>query len=292
MTITAAQVKDLRERTGLGMMDCKQALVEAKGDTETAIEILRKKAGAKVEKKAARTAADGAISIAQSGQVVAMAEINSETDFVAKEQRFQDFAQAVAERVAATEVADVAALSALPLKQGASETVEQAREALVSTMGENMTLRRFVRHTSSGTVGTYLHGRKIGVVVDMQGGTEELARDVAMHIAASRPEFLSPDDVPAELVAKEKEIFVAQAKESGKPDNIIEKMVSGRISKYLNEISLLGQPYVKDPDITVAKLLQDAGAKVKAFYRYEVGEGIEKAACDFASEVMAQVKGS
>ena len=292
MTITAAQVKDLRERTGLGMMDCKQALVEAKGDEEAAIEILRKKAGAKVEKKAARTAADGAISIAQAGKVVAMVEINSETDFVAKEDKFQNFAQAVAERVAANEVADVAALLQLPLKDGATETVEQAREALVSTMGENMAVRRLARHSVAGNVGSYLHGRKIGVVVDMEGGSEQLARDVAMHIAASRPEYLSQDDVPETMIAKEKEIFAAQAKESGKPDNIIEKMVTGRVSKYLNEISLLGQPYVKDPDTTVAKLLNDAGANVKAFYRFEVGEGIEKAACDFASEVMAQVKGS
>lgn len=294
MTITASQVKELRERTGLGMMECKQALVEANGDGDAAIEILRKKAGAKVEKKAARTAAEGVISIYLSNdkKTVSMVEVNSETDFVAKEDKFQNFANAIAERIAKSQPDNLDALTALPLMDGAAETVSQAREALVSTMGENMNIRRFLCITGSGNIGTYVHGSKIGVVVDMQGGSPELARDVAMHIAASRPEFVNKEEVPQDNIAKEKEIFIAQAKESGKPDNIIEKMVEGRVNKYLNEITLLGQPFVKDPDTTVEKLLKGANATVKRFYRYEVGEGIEKAACDFASEVMAQVKGS
>ena len=294
MTISASQVKELRERTGLGMMECKQALVEANGDDELAIEILRKKAGAKVEKKAARTAAEGVISIfvKDDRKVAGMVEVNSETDFVAKEEKFQAFAAAVAERVAEADPADIEALQQQPLRTGANETVSQAREALVSTMGENINVRRFVRLQTDGHIGSYIHGRRIGVIVELDGGDEGLARDIAMHVAASRPEFVSKGDVPEPLIAKEREIFIAQAKESGKPDDIIEKMVDGRINKYLNEISLLGQPFVKDPDITVEKLLKGDRAAVKGFYRYEVGEGIEKAACDFASEVMAQVKGS
>jgi len=294
MTISASQVKELRERTGLGMMECKQALVEAKGDDELAIEILRKRAGAKVEKKAARTAAEGIISIFVNDdrKVAGMVEVNSETDFVAKEEKFQAFAAAVAERVAKAAPADIEALRQQPLRTGANETVAKAREALVSTMGENINVRRFVRLQTDGHIGSYIHGRRIGVIVELDGGDEGLARDIAMHVAASRPEFVSKGDVPEPLIAKEREIFIAQAKESGKPDDIIEKMVDGRINKYLNEISLLGQPFVKDPDITVEKLLKGGRAAVKGFYRYEVGEGIEKAACDFASEVMAQVKGS
>ncbi len=294
MTISASQVKELRERTGLGMMECKQALVEANGDDELAIEILRKRAGAKVEKKAARTAAEGVISIFVNvdRKLAGMVEVNSETDFVAKEEKFQAFAAAVAERVAEADPADIEALQQQPLRTGANETVSQAREALVSTMGENINVRRFVRLQTDGHIGSYIHGRRIGVIVELDGGDEGLARDIAMHVAASRPEFVSKGDVPEPLIAKEREIFIAQAKESGKPDDIIEKMVDGRINKYLNEISLRGQPFVKDPDITVEKLLKEGRAAVKGFYRYEVGEGIEKAACDFASEVMAQVKGS
>lgn len=294
MTISASQVKELRERTGLGMMECKQALVEAKGDDELAVEILRKRAGAKVEKKAARTAAEGVISIFVNDdrKVAGMVEVNSETDFVAKEEKFQAFAAAVAERVAEADPADIEALQQQPLRTGANETVAKAREALVSTMGENINVRRFVRLQTDGHIGSYIHGRRIGVIVELDGGDEGLARDIAMHVAASRPEFVSKGDIPAPLIVKEREIFIAQAKESGKPDDIIEKMVDGRINKYLNEISLLGQPFVKDPDITVEKLLKGGRAAVRGFYRYEVGEGIEKAACDFASEVMAQVKGS
>lgn len=293
MAISASQVKDLRERTGLGMMECKQALVEADGDMDAAIELLRKKAGAKVEKKAGRTAADGVVRIATSadGKSAAIVEVNSETDFVAKGDEFQDFAQAIANRIVNSKPADVAALSDMPLEDGSDVTVEKAREAIVQKLGENMSVRRFTCNTTNGHFGTYIHGNKIGVLVEMEGGDESLAKDVAMHIAASRPEFVNRDDVSQDVIDKEKEIFAAQAKESGKPDDIIEKMVTGRINKFVNEITLLGQPFVKDPDTTVENLLKGASAKVLGFTRYEVGEGIEKEQDDFAAEVMAQVKG-
>jgi elongation factor Ts len=294
MTITASQVKDLRERTGLGMMECKGALTETNGDMDAAIDLLRKKAGAKVEKKSGRTAAEGVIGmfIAKDRKLAAMVEVNSETDFVAKGDDFADFANAIAASVASNKPVDVAALNALPLAKGAAQTIAQAREGLVAKLGENIGARRFERYAADkGHIASYVHGRKIGVLVEMQGGDEALARDIAMHIAASRPQCVSRDQVPAELIAKEKEIFSAQAAESGKPAEIIEKMVVGRINKYLAEITLLGQPFVKDPDSTVEKLLKGAGATVLRFVRYEVGEGIEKASSDFAAEVMAQVKG-
>jgi elongation factor Ts len=295
MAITANQVKDLRERTGLGMMECKSALTETNGDMDAAIELLRKKAGAKVEKKSGRTAAEGAIGIflGSDRKLAAMAEVNSETDFVAKGDDFAAFAQAIAACVAANQPADVAALNSLPLAKGSAQTVAQAREGLVSKLGENIGVRRFDRYaTAQGHIASYVHGRKIGVLVEMQGGDENLARDIAMHIAASRPQCVSKDQVPAELVAKEREIYTARAADSGKPADIVEKMVNGQINKFLNEITLLGQPFVKNPDTTVEKLVQAAGARVVRFTRYEVGEGIEKAASDFAAEVMAQVKGS
>ena len=293
MAISASQVKDLRERTGLGMMECKQALVETDGDIDAAIELLRKKAGAKVEKKAGRTAADGVIRVAvtDGGKTAAMVEVNSETDFVAKGDEFQGFAQAIANRIAASAPADVAALNTLPLEEGSDATVEKVREELVQKLGENMNVRRFVCIKTGGHVGSYIHGNKIGVMVEMEGGDEALARDIAMHIAASRPEFVSRDDVSQDVIEKEKEIFIAQAKESGKPDDIIEKMVTGRINKFVNEITIMGQPFVKDPDTTVEKLLKGASARVLGFTRYEVGEGIEKEQGDFAAEVMAQVQG-
>lgn len=294
MTITAGQVKELRERTGLGMMECKSALTETNGDMDAAIELLRKKAGAKVEKKAGRTAAEGAIGIYLSAdrKLAAMVEVNSETDFVAKGDEFTAFAAAVAACVASKNPATVEALSTLPLGTDGARTVAQAREGLVAKLGENIGVRRFVRYAAGeGLVSTYLHGRKIGVLVELVGGDDTLGRDLAMHVAASRPEYLSKDEVPAAVVAKEKEIFVAQAAESGKPAEIVEKMVVGRINKYLGEITLLGQPFVKDPDTSVEKLLKKSGARVARFGRYEVGEGIEKGASDFAAEVMAQVKG-
>jgi elongation factor Ts len=286
-------VKELRERTGLGMMECKAALTETNGDMEAAAELLRKKAGAKLEKKAGRTAADGAIAVHASsdGRLAAMVEVNSETDFVAKGDDFLDFANKVAARVAASNPANVDALAKLALADGSSTTVAQALEALVAKLGEKMGVRRFERITSNGLIGSYVHGRKIGVLVEIEGGNSELARDLAMHVAASRPECVSKDQVSAERIAKEKEIFAAQAAQSGKPANIIEKMVEGRINKFLNEITLLGQPFVKDPDTTVEKLVKSKNARVLRFIRYEVGEGIEKKASDFAAEVMATVKG-
>ncbi|MDJ0740905.1 MAG: translation elongation factor Ts [Gammaproteobacteria bacterium] len=288
MTITASLVKELRERTGAGMMECKKALTETNGDIELAIENMRKSGQAKAAKKAGRTAADGVIVIARDGANVAMVEVNCETDFVAKDANFQSFANAVCERVLNSDVADVEGLMALPLHEGEDTTIEEARQALISKIGENMNVRRFVRHAAAGTVATYSHGVRIGVMVDLSGGSEELGRDLAMHIAASSPVCVTEDQVPADLLAKEREITEAQARESGKPDNIIEKMIEGRMRKYLGEITLVGQPFVKDPDTKVGKLLADAGATVNAFTRFEVGEGIAKKVEDFRDEVMAQ----
>lgn len=294
MSISAAQVKELRERTGLGMMECKAALQETQGDMEAAADLLRKRAGAKVEKKAGRTAAEGAIGLYVSGdrRLAAMAEVNSETDFVAKGEDFLGFAHACAATVAEAQPADVDALYGQPLNGVGGQSVAQAREGLVMKLGENIGVRRFVRLQSArGHLGSYVHGRKIGVIVEVEGGDETLAKDLAMHVAASKPECVSKDQVPADAIAREREIFAEQAKQSGKPANIIEKMIDGRINKFLNEITLLGQPFVKDPDTTVEKLLKSAGAKVVRFTRFEVGEGIEKKSGDFAAEVMAQVKG-
>jgi len=293
MAITAAQVKELREMTGLGMMECKQALVEADGNQELAVDILRKKAGAKVDKKASRIATDGAIAIATTGdnKTGAIVEVNSETDFVAKGDEFLGFSADIARCACDNNPADVDALMALAAPSG-SGTLGEVRQALVSKLGENMNVRRFARIESTGTIGSYIHGRKIGVMVELEGGNEELARDIAMHVAASKPDFVSKDEVPDEVINKEKEILTEQAKNEGKPDDIVEKMIVGRINKFLNEICLLGQPFVKDPDTTVEKLLKASNATVKQFIRYEVGEGMEKKNEDFAAEVMAQVKGA
>ncbi len=294
MAITAAQVKELRQRTGCGMMECKKALVEADADMEAAAEALRKSGLAKADKKAGRIAAEGmvVIEVSGDGKAAAMAEVNSETDFVAKKEEFQAFARAVAKRVLKDAPTDVDALMAMPLDDGA-ETVEEARRGLVASIGENINVRRFVRRqAAAGTLASYLHGTRIGVLVDLEGGDAELARDIAMHVAASKPVCVDESDVPPEMLEKEREIFTAQAQASGKPPNIIEKMVSGRIRKFLGEITLLGQPFVKDPDQTVGKLLQSADAKVCAFERLELGEGVEKKAENFAEEVMAQVQGS
>lgn len=293
MAITAALVKELRERTGAGMMECKKALVETDGDIELAIENMRKSGQAKAAKKAGRIAAEGVIVIqaSEDGKKVAMAEINCETDFVAKDDNFLSFANAVAERVLNSDVADVEALKALPLHEGEDTTVEEARQALVSKIGENMNVRRFVRLESDGHIASYCHGVRIGVLVDLAGGDADLGRDLAMHVAASAPVCVEEKDVPDALLEKEKEIIGAQAKESGKPDNIVEKMVEGRIRKYLSEITLTGQAFIKEPDITVGKLLGAANANVNRFVRFEVGEGIEKKQENFADEVMAQVRG-
>ena len=292
MAITAALVKELRERTGAGMMECKKALVEADGDIEKAIENMRKSGQAKAAKKAGRIAAEGVVVILPSddGKTVAMVEVNSETDFVAKDDNFLSFANAVAERVLASDVDDLEALKALPLHEGEDVTVEEARQALVAKIGENITVRRFVRMASDNPIASYRHGSRIGVLVDLEGGDDELGHDIAMHIAASNPVCVTEADIPEELLAKEREIFEAQARESGKPDNIIEKMIEGRLRKFIGEVTLTGQPFVKDPDTKVGKLLEQKGAKVRDFVRYEVGEGIEKKQENFAEEVKAQMR--
>ncbi|MHB8715323.1 MAG: translation elongation factor Ts, partial [Sulfuricaulis sp.] len=254
-----------------------------------------KRAGAKVEKKSGRIAVEGAIGIYVSAdrRTAAMVEVNSETDFVAKGEDFAAFAASVAATVANSRPVDVESLYKSPIQSSASQTVAQVREGLVMKLGENINIRRFEQFAAGkGRIGSYLHARKIGVLVEIEDGDENLAKDIAMHIAASRPEYVSANQVPAAAVAKEKEIFAEQAKASGKPPEIIEKMVMGRVSKYLNEITLLGQPFVKDPDTTVDKLLKSKGAGVLRFSRFEVGEGMEKKSGDFAAEVMATVKGA
>jgi len=294
MAITAAQVKELRQRTGCGMMECKKALTEADGNMDTAAEELRKSGLAKADKKAGRVAAEGVIIVEVSGdgKSAAIVEVNSETDFVAKKEEFQKFAKAVARRVLSDSPADLDALMALPLQDG-GDSVEESRRGLIATIGENISVRRFVRRQpATGSVASYLHGDRIGVLVEMEGGDADLARDVAMHIAASKPVCVDEDGVPQETLDKEKEIFSAQAAASGKPADIIEKMVSGRIRKFLGEITLVGQPFVKDPDQTVGKLLKGASARVSGFDRLELGEGVEKKTENFAEEVMAQVQGS
>jgi elongation factor Ts len=294
MAITAALVKELRERTGAGMMECKKALVETNGDIEVAIELMRKSGQAKAAKKAGRIAAEGVvmISIADDGKRGVMVEINCETDFVAKDGNFSAFADAVAARALASDVADVDALVELPFEEGAATSIAQAREALVAKIGEIIQVRRLLRFDDvQGQLHSYRHGVRIGVVVELAGGDETLGRDIAMHIAASSPLCVSADQVPADTLAKEREIFRAQALESGKPENIVDKIIEGRVRKYMEEVTLLGQAFVKDPDMTVEKLLKQAGAKVIRFARVEVGEGVEKRTDNFAEEVMAQVRG-
>ncbi|HXF07127.1 MAG TPA: translation elongation factor Ts [Candidatus Acidoferrales bacterium] len=293
MSVTAAMVKELRERTGAGMMECKKALTETAGDLDRAIELMRKQGLAKADKKAGRVAAEGRVIVQRdvAGTAAIAIEVNCETDFVSGGEEFQSFAAQVAAAALAGAPADVDALLALPIEGG--QQIDERRRELVAKIGENIAVRRFERLVRQGDVfGLYSHGSRIGVVVDLKGGDEALARDVAMHIAASRPICISPDDVPAELVAKEREIFEAQARESGKPEDIIQKMVDGRIRKFLNEVALVGQPFVKDVDLTVGQRLKQAGAEVMRFVRLEVGEGVEKKSENFAEEVMAQVRGS
>ncbi|MFZ5532178.1 MAG: translation elongation factor Ts [Pseudomonadota bacterium] len=293
MSVTAAMVKELRERTGAGMMECKKALTETAGDLDQAIELMRKQGLAKADKKAGRVAAEGRVIVQRdvAGTAAIAIEVNCETDFVSGGEEFQSFAAQVAAAALAGAPADVDALLALPIAGG--QQIDERRRELVAKIGENIAVRRFERLARQGDVfGLYSHGSRIGVVVDLKGGDEALARDVAMHIAASRPICISPDDVPAELVAKEREIFEAQARESGKPEDIIQKMVDGRIRKFLNEVALVGQPFVKDADLTVGQRLKQAGAEVMRFVRLEVGEGVEKKSENFAEEVMAQVRGS
>ncbi|MBV9575629.1 MAG: elongation factor Ts [Gammaproteobacteria bacterium] len=290
-SISAAQVKELRERTGAGMMECKKALEISSGDMERAIEELRKQGITKAGKKAGRIAAEGAIVIANDGKYAVMIEINSETDFVARDANFTNFMKSVADTALQAKAQDINALLSLPLL-GDTRTVEEARQELVSKVGENVQLRRLVlTQSSAAAVGTYLHGNRIGVMVELDSDNQELARDIAMHIAASRPIVIAPENVSADIVAKEKEIYLAQAATSGKPQEIIEKMVVGRLKKFLDEVSLVGQAFVKDPDMTVGALLNKHRAKVLAFYRFEVGEGIEKVTEDFKEAVMSQVQG-
>ena len=290
MSISASMVKELRERTGAGMMECKKALVEADGDLDVAAEILRKSGQAKADKKAGRVAADGRVVIVRDGNRATVLEVNSETDFVAKDENFVAFAEAVAAADAAAGAGDVADLDGVKLADGS--TVEEARTELITKVGENISVRRLASVEHDGPIGFYTHGAKIGAVVALDGGDEELARDVAMHVAATNPTCIDEDRVPAGVLEQERRILTEQAQESGKPAEIIEKMIDGRIGKFLKEITLVGQPFVKDPDVTVGKLLNSKGAKARSFLRYEVGEGIEKKEDNFVEEVMAQVKGA
>jgi elongation factor Ts len=290
MTITAEAVRILRERTGAGMMECKKALVETRGDLDAAAEMMRKAGLAKADKKAGRIAAEGTIAtaVAADGRSAVLVEVNSETDFVARQDEFQGFAAAVAQAALAAGADSLEATLALPLEGGA--TVEETRRSLVARIGENISVRRVGRLTAPTRIGSYVHGGRIGVLVGVEGGGESVAHDLAMHVAASNPQYARAEDVPAEQVSKEREILSAQAMQEGKPAEIVAKMVEGRIRKYLAEICLVGQPFVKDPDITVEKLLKGAGARVSGFLRFEVGEGIEKKQENFADEVAAQVK--
>lgn len=285
--MSAALVKELRERTGLGLLECKRALAAAGGDVDKAIEELRKSSGMKAAKKAGRTAADGVVitRLADDGSYGVVVEINSETDFVARDENFLGFVNKVVDAAFAGKQTDVAAVMAGEL--------ESAREALVQKIGENISVRRIkLVNAESGVVGAYVHGNKrIAVLVELKGGDQDLAKDVAMHIAAVNPQVVSPADMPEEVVAKETEIYTAQAQDSGKPAEIIEKMIGGRIKKFLAENSLTEQAFVKDPDVTIGKLVAAAGAEVASFERFEVGEGIEVEKVDFAEEVAAQLNG-
>ncbi|MDW7535628.1 MAG: translation elongation factor Ts [Candidatus Nitrotoga sp.] len=288
--ITAGMVKNLREATGLGMMDCKKALVETDGDFQAAEELLRIKSGAKASKAASRVAAEGLVSafISADGKIGALVEVNCETDFMAKNDGFIAFAGNVAQAIAQSDPSDVAALSSAALTEGGS--VEDVRKALIMKLGENISVRRFVRYSTQGKVVAYLHGSRIGVLLDINGGNDTLGKDLAMHIAASKPICVSKEQVSQELLDTERKVYTAQAAESGKPANIVEKMVDGRIAKYLAEVTLLGQPFVKDPDTTVEKLLSAHNAQVNAFTMFVVGEGIEKVVVDYAAEVAAAAK--
>lgn len=285
--MSAALVKELRERTGLGLLECKRALKAADGDVDKAIEELRKSSGMKAAKKAGRTAADGVVAtrLSDDGSYGIVVEVNSETDFVARDENFLGFVSAVAEAAFAGKQTDVATLM--------SGELESAREALVQKIGENISVRRIELVTAdAGVVGAYVHGtNRIAVLVELKGGDQDLAKDVAMHVAAVNPQVVSAADMPDEVVAKEKEIYTAQAQESGKPAEIIEKMIGGRVKKFLAENSLIEQSFVKDPDVTVGKLVANASAEVVSFVRFEVGEGIEVEQVDFAAEVAAQLKG-
>jgi elongation factor Ts len=287
MNITADTVKQLRERTGAGMMECKKALVETKGDLDAAAELMRKSGLAKADKKAARVAAEGTVAAERDGNSAVLVEVNCETDFVARSAEFQAFARELAKSVLAKSPDTLEALLSSANEAG---SFEDQRRALIAKIGENISVRRFVKVTAPGALGTYIHGSRIGSLVALEGGDEPLARDLAMHVAAVNPAYIDASEVPAAVLEKEREILTDQTKGEKKPPDIIAKMVEGRLRKYLAEITLVGQPFVKDPEITVEKLVKKAGAKVVQFVRYEVGAGIEKKQDDFVGEVMAQVK--
>ncbi|MCC4631711.1 translation elongation factor Ts [Xanthomonas dyei] len=288
MEITASLVKELRERTGAGMMECKKALVENAGDIDAAAEWLRKSGLAKADKKADRVAAEGRIATAQAGGKAVLVEVNSETDFVAKDENFLAFTEVVANAALTSDVADADALKSVKLDSG--ETIEERRAAVIAKVGENLQVRRLVRIDSANNVAAYVHGGRIGVLVELKGGDIELARGIAMHIAAMNPPHVKASDVPAEFVAKEKEIELAKMseKDKSKPAEILEKIISGKISKIVNEVTLYGQPYVLNTDQTVEQAVKAAGADVIGFQRLAVGEGIEKVVEDYAAEVMKQ----
>lgn len=291
MQVTAALVKELRSRSGAAMMDCKNALVETNGDVDKAIDYLRKSGAAKDAKKAGRIAAEGAIDICVENGNGVIVEINSETDFVAKDENFTKFSRSVATTILNAKPTDVETLGKTGIV-GGHGTVEDARQDLSAKVGEKISIRRFsIVSAGNNILAYYLHGIRIGVIVVLEGGDETLAKDIAMHIAASNPVCISEEDIPADLIEKEKEIQSAQAEQTGKPAKIIEQIVSGRIRKFVAEITLSGQPFVKDPDSTVGKLLQTNDASVSSFIRYEVGAGIEKKEDNFAEEVMAQTQG-
>ncbi len=287
MSIKASMVKELRERTGAGMMECKNALVETDGDLDAAVEVLRKSGQAKADKKSSRIAADGRIVISQDGNKVVIVEINSETDFVAKDENFVAFTDAVAAAALAHGTTDVDLMATQSIDIG--KTVEEARTELVAKIGENISVRRISIVESAGPIGYYTHNARIGAVVALDGGDVELARNIAMHVAAMSPACVDEAGVPAETLERERRIYSEQAEASGKPAEIIEKMVAGRVAKFLKEITLVGQTF-RDSDMTVGKLLEDSKASVTAFVRFEVGDGIEKKEEDFVAEVMAQVK--
>lgn len=290
MTVTAAQVKALRDLTGAGMMECKKALVEVDGDLDNAVELMRKNGLAKADKKAGRVAAEGRIAMAEGDGCAALLEVNSETDFVAGGEQLTNFADRLAELILSRKPESLDNL--LSASFGDEGNVDEVRRTLVAKLGENISVRRFVRYETMNTLGLYVHGSRIGVMVEVSGGDERLARDIAMHVAASQPVCIAPEDYPKESLEKEREIALAQAEQSGKPPEIVKKMVEGRLRKYLNEVSLYGQPFVKNPDQSVGELLKESSAVVRRFVRFEVGEGIERESVDFASEVMAQVQGA
>jgi elongation factor Ts len=293
MTITAAQVKELRSRTDAPMMDCKKALQACNGDIDAAAEALRKAGQAKADKKADRTAAEGLITVAsnEAGTLAAMLETNCETDFVARDENFVAFSNETVQTALDQKIADRDALLKANLSSGA--TVEEGRTSLIAKIGENVNVRRILLlDAGEGHIGAYVHGGRIGVLLAMKGGDAALAKDLAMHVAACNPSVVSPEDVSQELIDKEQEIYTAQAQESGKPAEIIEKMIQGRLRKFRDEVSLLGQPFVKDSGSSVASVLKAAKAEVISFTRFEVGEGIEKKKDDFVKEVMEQAQGS